>query len=236
MIKAFYTGQSGTKYHQLNIDFIANNVANINTIGYKSQEATFADLLYTSETGGGVKSDSAQVNLAQGVYVQTGDKFDCAINGEGYFAVMDANGDIYYTRDGNFSAQMGPDGKQYLMNSSGDYVLDENYNKIEITDENQNYTVTGPNGGLESIEVGVFTFPVPENLMQIGGNKYVATPGAGDPTLDPTAEVLSGYLESSNVDLSTEMTNLMTAQRAFQISTKIVQIADEMEQTANNLR
>lgn len=233
MIRGFYSAVSSLVSQQANLDTIANNVANISTTGYKPQQTGFSALLYENlnagaansiQIGHGVKVGTLGIDFTAGDMKQTDMPYDCAILNDGFFAIEDKdNGDITYTRDGSFHA--GNDGKQiYLVNSSGNYVLDEKAKKINLQE------------GFTTESIGVFTFTNPYGLQIIGGNQFVPTDASGEAEAVKEPIIQSGYLEASSVQLSTEMVRMIEASKSFAMSSKVVQTADELQKIINQLR
>ena len=219
---------------------LSNNIANINTVGYKTDHTTFSDTLYTNlrnpeydgdsvQAGHGSKVNAIATNMEQGALEETGYPLHFAINGEGFFAVEDEKQNIYYTRAGNFQMS-NRDGEFYLTDTQGNAVLDENYSPILLEGE----MLDNPN--LENLNLGLFGFANNYGLMKVASNRYQPTAESQDSYPLDNKRIKQGYLENSNVFLPTEMTNVIRTQRAFQANTKIIQMADEMEQTLNNLR
>lgn len=250
MICAFYNGLSGSKAFQNRLNVSANNIANINTTGYQAQQAAFTDLIYSNmaqtdetkvalQTGNGVKTSVVLSVLGEGTIHQTGRSEDVALMGEGYFAVRNPEGDLFFTRCGNFHFEK-KDDKNYLMTTNGDFVL--NNQLLPITNDGlaQNILFNGPaSDSLEegdSINLAVFAFPNPFGLVRDGYGRLSATEISGEGEMYYEACVKQGALEGSNVDLATEMSNIIQAQRGFQLSTKVIQTVDEMENIANSLR
>lgn len=259
---AFYNGVSGMVTHQQNMDIIANNIANTNTVGYKTSRPSFTDLLYTKMyvntevdaengqqegaedlpdsdgihlTGHGVKMIDTDLIMTPGTYLPTGHPLDFAIRGQGFFAVERSDGSIEYTRNGAFNIGMRSK-KGYLTTSDGSFVLDSKYKRIEL--ERDDKTDLFDFSELTE-EIGVFEFPNPYGLEPVsGGFRETAISGEADdvPQKRSSQELVSGALEQSAVDLSQEMTNVILAQRAFQFNAKMVQTADQIEEIVNNLR
>lgn len=248
MINGFYAARSGAIASQQNLNIISNNMANVSTAGFKSQEAGFTDLLYTQvvsgnsvaedlQNGNGVRLSTARRNNTQGTLEQTGLVLDAALSGTGYFAVQNPAGEISYTRQGNFSASREAGGL-FLVTASGDYVLDDRLQRIALPDPVSAAVFRAPSDGPEAggIRIGIFSFGNPDALLPDGNGKFTATEASGAAQVDEITTLSQGYLERSNVDLSNEMADLILAQRGFQFSANLIRTADEMEQTANNLR
>ncbi len=247
MIRGFYAAASGLVSQQANLSIIANNIANSNTTGYKPQQAGFASLLYENLNGGnsedyvgvghGVKIEQTGLNLKQGSPMNTGVDTDYAILGEGFFSVQnEETEELFYTRSGDFGIKT--DGETtYLVDARGNNVLNADGEAIEFSSE------SGEDVDEALITPGIFRFGNPYGLKLAGGNNYVETAASGEAeAVDPTEEdsnrpkALSGYLEGSGVVISEEMVHMIEAQRGFSFNAKIIQAADEIEKTVNQLR
>jgi len=223
---------------QERINIISNNLANINTDGYKSVNAGFVDLLYNKyyraatrdpETGCGTRIEKTDIDFRQNSFVPTGNPYDYAIVGDGFFAVYDnSNGNVYYTRNGQFSlSNYSNEGNMFfLVNDQGHIVLDDNFGLLYVD----------PNDPNQKINIGVFDFNNKQGILLIGNNLYEATEQQGEPFFNENALVRPGMLEMSNVDLALEMSRVIEAQRAYQLSLRMLSTSDEIEQTINNLR
>jgi flagellar basal body rod protein FlgG len=242
MISAFYASKSGAKNYQYYLDAVANNIANVNTNGYKTQNVNFTDLLYSERGGVQVGNGSKAVatrDMEQGGVLTDGASLNVMINGSGFLAVQDAGGNISYTRSGELSVgDVG--GTDYLMTTSGDFVLDNNLNKIKIDDTQTSVTfrapgeATGNEAGI--VTLGIFSFADPSELTALGNGKYRIPENSGiTATPDTYSTLVQNMAESSNVDLVTEMSKMIMAQRGFQINAQMIRTADEIEQTVNNL-
>jgi flagellar basal-body rod protein FlgG len=246
MIRGFYTGASALVSQQTNLNTIANNMANISTTAYKPQQTAFSALMYQNIGGGagegnnisaghGVRVQKTGIDFSQGDLNNTNMPMDCAILGEGFFAVENGeDGTISYTRDGSF--RLAVDGSEaYLVDSAGNYVLDADGGWIEVTaaetDADGNIT-----GGFDSSQVGVYAFPNKYGLELAGGNKYRATELSGEAEALENPVVKAGYLENSRVQTAQEMVKMIEASKGFSFGSKIVQTADEMEKVINQLR
>ena len=235
---SFYTAAVGAHAQQGRMNIIANNLANINTEGYKAQSAGFVDLLYNKyyraatrdpETGCGARVEKTDILYEQGGLMPTGLPYDYAINGEGFFAVYDpGSGNMYYTRNGQFSlSNYVNEGEMFmLVNDKGYLVLDRAFAPITVHPKDQN----------QDLNIGVFDFVSKEGMLLLGDNLYAPVEKQGGPFLNENAEVLPGRLEMANVDLAYEMSKVIETQRAYQMTLKMVQTSDEIEQTINNLR
>lgn len=263
-LRALSTAATGMQAQSLNVDVIANNLSNVNTTGYKKQKADFEDLLYQQirsvgtttatgtriptglQVGVGTRLVGIQRYFEQGSLDQTGRKLDLALEGEGFFRlVIDTAGTIGYTRAGNFSR--GPDGVLTDMNG---HVLQPQIT-IDSSVPNDNIAI-GADGRVEVLvpgqtaftQVGQLTvsrFVNPEGLRAIGENLFVETEASGTALTDNPGQqglgaIRQGALELSNVDLVKELTDMIKAQRAYEINSESIKTADEMLQTAGNLR
>ncbi len=261
MIRALWTASSGMNAQQTNIDIISNNLANVNTVGFKKSRAQFQDLLYQTiraagsttaqgnmnpsglQVGHGVRMISSSKSYAQGDVLQTGNALDLMIEGEGFFQVMLPDGNIGYTRDGNFKV----DGEGRIVNNDG-YVLQpgiwvpENATEIFIgTDGTVSVKIAGEENPEEIGMIELVRFLNSEGLVNIGRNIVRPSNASGEPQygtagFDGFGSITQGFLEMSNVKVVEEMVNMIVAQRAYEVNSKAIQAADEMLQTANNLR
>jgi flagellar basal-body rod protein FlgG len=260
MIRSLWTAASGMAAQKLNMDVIANNLANVNTSGFKKSRADFEDLLYQNlkspgadtssggqiptgiQVGMGTRPVSVQKIFSQGDYVQTENQLDLAIEGKGFFKIL-SNGEEMYMRSGAFKL----DSEGYLVTSQGDRLQPE----ITIPSNTVNFTVD-PGGSLVALaadgqtvtasgQLTLYSFSNPSGLLSIGGNKFRTTASSGDPVegnpgVDGMGTVAQGYLEMSNVDVVEEMVNMISGQRAYEIASKSIKAADEMMQMANNIK
>ncbi len=262
MIRAMGTAASGMKAQQMNIDTIANNLANVNTTGYKRSHAEFQDLLYEKvapgdqvdsqgrvnpnrvEVGHGVKLVATNKNFSQGTVVSTNNPLDIMIEGNGFFQLRMPDGSIAYTRDGSF--KMDADGN--LVNSAG-YMLEPAIqvpqDAMEIGISRDGVVSVMTNGDTSTVqEIGqieLARFPNAAGLMARGGNLFLESPGSGapilaNPGLDGMGETASGFLEMSNVETVDELVNMISAQRAYELNSKTITMADEMLQTINRIK
>lgn len=261
MLRSMYAGISGMKNFQTKLDVIGNNIANVNTVGYKKGRITFQDLLSQTSSGamaptgnrGGV--NPVQVGLGsqigtidtlhtQGFRQTTNHPLDLQIEGDGYFVLQTPNGRAY-TRAGNFNL----DQDNNLVSADGYYVLDSNGQQITINnatsisiEKNGSIIITNDQNQPENIgTIGLAVFSNPSGLEKIGGNLYLESTNSGAPNLTNPEEntagsLVSGALEMSNVDLAEEFTEMITAQRGFQANTRIITTSDEILQELVNLK
>lgn len=261
MLRSLYTSASGMLANQLYVDSISNNLSNVNTTGFKKARVEFQDLLYqtmvepgstTSEgvrlpgslqVGLGVKTVGNVRSFEQGSLQQTGNALDMAIQGAGFFMVKTPSNGTAYTRDGSF--RVNADG--LLVTADGNYLDPQ----IEVPANASNISV-GTDGTISAVLQGdaqqtdigrieLATFVNPAGLRSMGQNLYQETVASGQPNVgapgeNGTGTIAGQYLESSNVQLVEEMVSLIVAQRAYEISSKSINVSDEMLQTANNLK
>ena len=233
---SFYTAAVGANAQQTRMNIIANNIANINTDGYKTKSAGFVDLLYQKyyraatkdpETGCGARVEKTDILYEQSGLVDVGNPYNYGIAGEGFFAVYDNGTEkIYYTRNGQFSLSNYGENLFYLVNDEGYLVLDKNLDLIQVNTEEEN----------QELNIGVFDFISKEGMIFAGNNLFEPVDKMGEAFLNEKAEVLSAKLELSNVDLAYEMAKVIETQRAYQVMLRMVQTSDEIENTINNLR
>lgn len=240
------TGVTGMIAYQREMDNIAQNIANVNTAGYKPGSTRFQELVSTEMdvnnagdnlVGHGVRQIGQQIRFTQGAMIQSGGTLDYAIAGDGFFAV-DHGGVTEYTRNGAFRLSEG-DGASRLIDADGNAVLDGSGQPISAAKDSE----TGEVDYAKLKEtIGVFLFDNPYGLERTSSGRFVPGTLSGDPKTtdangaDAPYQVLSGCLEASAVDIGGEMVGVIEAQRAFQLNAKIVQTADQIEEIVNNLR
>ena len=261
MMRALYTATTGMLGQQLQIDVTSNNISNVNTFGYRKERAEFADLLHqvlqyagssTSETtlsptgievGLGVRPTSVQKIFSQGNFKETENNLDIAITGNGFFQIELPDGTIAYTRDGSFKL----DDEGNVVNSQG-YLLVPN---ITIPDDATQVNI-GTDGTVSVVQgnatevnelgqIETVNFINPAGLHALGDNLYLNTNASGDPIvgtqgLNGFGQLRQGFVETSNVKLVEEMTDLIVGQRAYEANSKSIQTADSMLQTVNQLK
>jgi len=262
MIRAMGTAASGMKAQQMNIDTIANNLANVNTTGFKKSHPEFQDLLYEKimpggqvdgsgraapsrvEVGHGVRLVATNKNFSQGTVVSTNNPLDLMIEGDGFFQVRMPDGTIKYTRDGSFKL----DADRSIVTSGG-YRLEpavtvpENTRQISVSRDGViGVMVTGDDSTIQEIgQIELARFPNAGGLTARGGNIVGESPASGTPLLgnpggNGMGESTSGFLEMSNVETVEELVNMISAQRAYELNSKTISMADEMLQTVNRLK
>jgi flagellar basal-body rod protein FlgG len=251
-MQALYSAASGVKSQQKRIDVLANNVANINTYGFKSSRVNFKDALYQTmlrpvqpqadlnlELGHGVLLSDITMDFHQGALLSTGNSLDCYIEGDGFFTLQDSQGILSYTRSGAFAKSVEADGT-YLVANKGAYVLDAQGQRVRLP-EDGSFSV-GPDGtltdtaGIPYAQLGIANFSNQAGLQAMGNGVYQPTEASGELLVVADPQIKQGYLEGSNVDLAGEMTRLIRAQRALSMASRAITTADEMDSTANNLR
>lgn len=261
-MRALSIAATGLQAQQLYVETISNNIANINTSGFKRQQALFQDLLYQNiqragtnssdsgtivpagvQMGLGVNAGAVYRIFEQGTMSQTGGQFDVGIQGRGFFKIELPNGDFAYTRAGSFQP-----------NNSGELVTPEGYklspgitipdDATEVTINPQGEVFALSSGQIDPVSVGridLLSFVNEAGLSGIGDNLYLETAASGQPLEvtagnDGVAKFLQGFIESSNVDPVTEITSLITAQRGYELNSKVISAADQMLQSVNNIR
>ncbi|MHC4264391.1 MAG: flagellar basal-body rod protein FlgG [Planctomycetota bacterium] len=259
MLRAFSTSATGMTAQQMNVDIIANNLANINTTGFKRSQIDFKDLIYVTqqefgseiyagtnspggiETGSGVRPAATIKVFTSGEMQNTGRNLDVAIRGDGFFQVSMPDGGIQYTRDGSLQInalgqlvtstgfQLEPSVSVPIDATSIEIGLD---GSVNVTDTSGTISVVGT--------IQMVRFANPAGLSSQGDNLYAETMASGTPTTGNAGEngfgtLQSGFLEKSNVQMVTELVNLITAQRAYETNSRAIKAGDEMLRTANTL-
>lgn len=235
MDTSFYTAARGVRTQQERMNVLSNNIANLNTMGYKMQSSAFLDLMYYNmrapegdltrlKAGTGVMQERTDIDFSATTIVPTELPLDYGIIGEGFFMLRDpASGEISYTRNGHFSASQRADG-MYLITDDGKLVLDANRNPIRVVDREA------------AVQPGVFTFVNTNGMLASGDNEFTPVGKNGAPILVTDPNIRNGYLEMSNVDLAEEYAKVIESSRAYSYALKMVQTSDEVEQTINSLR
>lgn len=261
MIRALRTAASGMSAEQLNVDNIANNLANVNTTGFKKSKVEFQDIMYQTlrkpgiaaatgavtptalDIGYGTKPVATTREYSVGTLTQTGNPLDLAIDADGFFQISKPDGTTAYSRDGSF--KLSPDGR--IATSDGFFLtpeisIPEDTTSISIGfDGKVSVNLAGSNDPQEVGQIQLARFINPAGLSAVGRNLYEETPASGTPIVGNPSEtglgkLNQGYLEYSNVDVVTEMVNMIVAQRAYEINSKAIQTADDMTQLVNNLK
>lgn len=262
MIRAMWTAATGMTAQQLNVDTIANNLANVNTNAFKRSRAEFSDLMYqiqrmpgTSasnigvfpvgvQVGAGVRAVTVAKEWVQGNLRQTGNDMDVAIDGPGFFQVARPDGTIMYTRNGSFKR----DNVGNLVTGDGDVlnpVITIPSGALSMSigqDGTVSVLLPGVTQASQIGQIQLTRFDNPAGLVAVGNNLFLDSFASGPPTQGTPGfstgfgSIQQGFLESSNVNLAEEMVNMIIAQRSYEINSKAIQASDEMMQIANNLR
>src|SRR5256885_2900156 len=260
-MRALYTAATGMAAQELNVQVISNNIANMRTTGYKKQRAAFQDLIYDHvrrvgaqasdqgtifpvgvDIGGGVKTVGTPRLMGQGTLLPTGNDLDIAVRGEGFFKIQMPDGTFTYTRDGSF--QMDAQGR--IVTSAGNVVqpginIPTNAQSISISPAGQvSASVPGSSSPTVLGQIQVTRFVNKAGLQAIGDNLFVETPASGTPqdgvpNTDGYGDVQQGNLEQANVEAVTEISDLIAAQRAYEMNGKVITAADQMLSATSNL-
>ncbi len=261
-MRALRIAATGMAAQNLNVEVISNNIANMNTVGYKKQRAEFEDLLYedvkrpgtqSSDTGtvvptgiqlgSGVTTGSVYRITSQGSLTQTGNSLDLAVNGAGYFQVLLPSGETAYTRAGNLSLNdqgqiVTSDGYQIIPQIS----IPQNTSQITVSASGQvEATIPGQVNAQQVGQIQLATFYNQAGLEAVGDNLFLQSGSSGQPVTGTPAttgfgQIQQGYTEASNVDPVSEISALIVAQRAYEMNSKVVTSADQMLQTANQMK
>ena len=240
MLEGLYSAAAGMTAQQQRMDTLANDVANVNTTGYKHTRVAFRDLLYTQDRAGVVSSGAGAAatpvgrGFAQGALRETGSKLDVAIEGDGFLQVRRADGTTALTRDG--SLRLDPNGR--LTTQRGELLqpaitVPAGTNEADISIAADG-TVSATNRQLGRIQL--VTVRAPQALQSAGESLFVATAASGPAQAMPAGRMVQGALESSNVDIADAMTQMMESQRTFQMASKAVQMQDQILQIANQVK
>lgn len=270
MVRSLWTAASGMNAQQVSLDSISNNLANVNSAGYKSEQIQFKSLLYQNlqaksttadgsekpvgiQVGLGVRDCAIVSQFKQGAVTASEGTYDFAIDGEGFFCVQMVDGTTSYTRCGNLAIGVSSGGTWQLCTSDGHPVLGTDGNPIEFPAETDMSKILFTNDGtvLREEADGTTTtvnqfrlaqFNNPAGLEKLGGSLFASTGASGEARMEDTdtalkrSKVLNGYIESSNVNVATEMVNMIITQRAYELNSKAITASDTMLQQANNLR
>jgi len=256
---SLYSAATGMEAQQMNLDTIANNLANVNTPGFKRSKIEFQDLLYQKpraagadsgggnlvptgiEIGNGTRVASTAKDFTQGQLTSTGGNLDLALQGDGFYEVQQPDGTTAYTRDG--SLKLNASGQ--VVTSDGLPVL-SGFQAIPVGTTSINVSQTGmvsvqSASGTQTFQLTLARFANPSGLQSLGGNLYAQTTASGtaetgQPGVQGFGTVMQGYEESSNVNLVSEMVSLITAQRAYEINSKSIQASDEMLQNVAQMK
>jgi len=262
MIRAMYSAASGMKAQEMNVDNIANNLANANTVGYKMRRAQFQDLMYQTmvqpgaaagqqtvvptglQLGLGTRASSNEIVFTQGAFSETDNPLDLVIQGRGFFQVRQPSGELAYTRAGQF--HLDKDGN--IVTSDGDPIepqitIPQDAQQIQIAgDGTVTYTLPAQISAQQAGQIQLANFQNAAGLNSIGRNLYTPTDASGDAIVgapggqEGLGTLLQGYIEQSNVSIVEEFINLIQAQRGYEANSKVVSAADTMYQDVNNLQ
>jgi flagellar basal-body rod protein FlgG len=261
MFRSLYTAASGMQAQQTNLDTIANNLANSSTAGFRSRRMQFQDLIYQNmvmpgaassqqtvvatglQVGLGTRPAASEIIQLQGDLSATGNQFDLAIEGQGFFQVQLPTGEIAYTRSGAFHQ----DSQGGIVTSDGNplqpsITIPQGATSVTIAaDGTVSATLAGQTAAQQVGNIQLALFPNPGGLNSVGKNLFLATTASGDPVLgtpggtDGLGQIEQGYLEQSNVSVVDEFISMIVAQRSYEASSRVVQAADQMFQQINNL-
>ena len=256
---SLYSAATGMEAQQLNLNTIANNLANVNTPGFKRSKIEFQDLLYQNprasgsdsgggnlvptgvEVGNGSRVAATSKVFTQGQLTNTGEKLDIAIEGDGFYEIQRPDGTRAYTRDGSF--KLNAQGQVVTVDGlpvlSGFQPIPAGATSVSVAQDGS-VTVQSPNG-TQTFNITLTRFANPSGLRSLGGNLYEETAASGTPEVGKPGDqgfgnTVQGYVENSNVNIVEEMVNLIVAQRAYEINSKSVQTSDEMLQNVANMK
>ncbi len=256
MNQSIYSGGTGLMSQQRRIEVIANNIANVNSYGYKSMRMDFKDTLYATllrpvqpqddinlRLGhGGIPTETPRP-FTQGATFTSTSPIDLLISGEGFFTVESNTGEPLYTRNGSFATTTDEEGRLSLLSQSGMFILDENGQRIQFPEgASIEDLVVNPDGSMQIGEeppfakITLVAFANPNSLDAAGYTAFTESEGSGVPTPVETSEIVQYAVEGSTVDLGLEMTRLIRTQRALSLAARAVTAADNMEGQANTLR
>jgi flagellar basal-body rod protein FlgG len=261
MIRALYSAASGMTAQQLNVDNIAHNLANANTVGFKMRRTQFQDLLYQNmiqpgasagaqtvvptgmQVGLGSRPSSNEIIFSQGEFQQTDNPLDMVIQGRGFFQIRRPSGELAYTRSGNF--HLDRDGN--FVTSDGNplepqITIPQDAQSVTVAmDGTVSYTQPGQTAAQQAGQIQLANFQNPAGLNSLGGNLYTPTDASGDATVgnpggqEGLGSLMQGFQEGSNVSVVEEFINLIVSQRAYEANSKVVKAADEMYQQVNQI-
>jgi flagellar basal-body rod protein FlgG len=260
MLRAMYTAASGMTAQQMNLDNVANNLANSSTTGFRSRRLQFQDLLYQNlvmpgaaatqqttlvaglQVGLGTRTAASEVVQLQGDLSATGNSLDLAIQGDGFFQVTLPTGETAYTRSGEFHL----DSQGNVVTADGDPItpaitIPTGSTSVTIgSDGTVSVTQAGQTAAQQAGSIQLALFPNEGGLNSVGGNLFLATNASGDPITgtpgsDGFGSIQQGYLEQSNVDVVAEFVQMIVAQRSYEASSRVIQSADQMLEQLNNI-
>lgn len=258
MIRSLYTARTGMNGQQMQLDTISNNLANVNTAGFKKSRVQFEDLFYQTvraagtetadggqvptgiQVGMGVRPTSVAKIFTQGDYSETGNDLDWAIEGRGFFQIM-RNGQEYYTRAGSFSR----DSEGYIVTGNGDrlqpeFAIPQGTTTLALDGSGNLQAIDNQQNILASTQITLHDFVNPAGLKSVGENLFMETEASGAPTEanpgeDGLGSLSQRYIETSNVNVTEELVNMIITQRAYEVNSKAVQTSDRLLEIANGL-
>jgi flagellar basal-body rod protein FlgG len=263
-VQTLYTAATGMEAMESKLDVIANNMANINTTGFKKDRANFEDVFYRQyrlpgaldadssrtatgiEVGLGTRVSSTQSNFKQGSFQTTNNTLDFAVEGDGFFQVQNPNGGFYYTRAGNFN--LNANGQLVLGSAQKGYLLEPaitvppEATGIVVSADGQIQYSTQTSTNLQTLgQLTLAKFVNPDGMMKLGDNLFQKTDASGDeqtgnPGQEGFGNIRQGFLEASNVEPVTELIDLITTQRSFELNSQVVQAGDQIMQLVANMR
>lgn len=260
MMRALHTAATGMRAQELNIDIIANNLANINTAGFKRRRAQFQDLLYQNlrtagsastgstevptglQVGLGSKPVATEVLFQQGSFTVTNNPLDLAIEGAGFFQILLPDGELAYTRAGSF--HLNREGQ--IVTADGNplepsITIPQNALSIDIgKDGTVSVTLPNQTAATQVGQIQIATFPNPAGLNSIGSSLFLPTTSSGEaivgaPGTEERGTIIQGFLEQSNVNIVEEMVNMIISQRAYETNSRVIRAADDMLSQVNNM-
>ncbi len=259
MIRSLYTAASGMKAQQFQVDTIANNIANVNTSGFKKSRLSFRSLLYQTyrepglplannqndvtglQIGSGTEVSGSRKMMLQGVLELTGNQLDFGVEGQGFFQIQLPNGELRYTRNGTFRQ----DFNGRLVTAEGYLLTDQvavppDAQGISVSQDGQVFAQEDNNVQTQIGTIRLHTFANATGLKAMGGNYYAPTVASGQaqgrqPGVQGTGTVKQGYLERSNVETVDELVALIVAQRNYEVNSRAIRVSDEMLQQVNQL-
>ncbi len=259
MMRSLWTAATGMVAQQTNIDVISNNLANVNTTGYKKSRAEFEDLMYQNlsiagtlneggnrlptgfQVGMGVRPVTVHKFFSQGSFQNTGNSLDIAIEGQGFFR-LNQNGEDVYTRSGNFKL----DNNGRIVNANGyplqpEFTVPQETANLVITEKGHMAALDKSGNELAAADITIYNFVNPAGLKALGRNLYTETDGSGTAVQGTPGDtnfgtLAQGFLESSNVEMVDEMVGLIIGQRAYEVNSKAMTTSDSILQTAINVK
>ncbi len=260
MLRSLTTAATGMIAQQNNLDIVANNIANVNTTGFKKSRAEFQDLLSSAvrtpgaminqgtfqpvgiEVGLGVKTAATTRIFTGGIQQSTGNPYDLSIEGQGFFQIVQSDGSLAYTRDGSFKV----DGMGQLCTSDGYLIqpqitVPQNASEVNVTPDGNVSVRIGTDTNQNIVgQIQLVKFQNPSGLLSIGHNMYIETPSSGTPIQgvpgqDGYGSIQQGFLEGSNVQIVDELINLIKAERAFESNSKIITASSDILRQTNQL-